>query len=365
MQCFYPLLAWQTWEGDLHFYTRGTDGKHIKGAKAPNYRRELSLPCGRCIGCKLERSRQWAIRLLHEAQLHEWNSFVTLTFEDEQLESGDLHGMWSPEPPQRAASLKTYLDTHYKRNTNRTKTRTSAIRHARKVEHRAKKDGALSKKPLQKFLKRLRIDNFRRGSASVRYYACGEYGEKLGRPHYHIALFGEAFADDRYKWRTSAQGHTLYRSSRLEKLWPYGHAEIGDLTSESAQYVAGYITKKITGKDADEHYERIDPITGERYWLPPEFSVMSRKPGIGKAWLEKFMTDVYPHDRVIVNGQPSPPPRFYDKILELVSPEEMEEIKQGRAQRAAQFAADNTAARMRDKEQVTKARLALKKRTLE
>lgn len=351
MPCFYPLTAFQTVEGEIHFYQRGTQGK--SGAKAPNYRRDLTLPCGRCVGCKLERSRQTALRLMHEAQLHEYNSFLTLTYSEEFLEKRRREFA----KPHRAAGPRftegplSDQDTAHGRETPT-------------HEERIRAD-SLCKRDLQLFTKRLNESN-RRSSArkGIRYYGCGEYGEKLGRPHYHLAVFGEEFSGDRYPWRRSPSGHQLWRSPRLEKLWPHGNAEIGELTFESAAYIARYMMKKITGPKAKEHYQRVD-ADGEVYWITPEFNVMSRNPGIGKGWMQKYERDVYPHDYVVINGQKCKPPRYYDKLLEALKPHEMEAIKEARAEGALANSADNTAERLAVKETVLKARLTINKRSLE
>jgi len=72
MACFHPLQAYQLDTGEIQF--------HDSGRGHP-----LELPCGQCIGCRLERSRQWAIRCVHEASMHENNCFITLTYAPEYL----------------------------------------------------------------------------------------------------------------------------------------------------------------------------------------------------------------------------------------------------------------------------------------
>lgn len=114
----------------------------------------------------------------------------------------------------------------------------------------------------------------------------GEYSGLTFRPHYHAILFG-AFFTDRKPWKKSPSGHLLYASETLDKIWSHGDCYIGDVTFESAQYVASYINKKVVGKNAPEYYKRVSP-DGEFYWLKPEFSNMSRKPGIGRSWYEKL-----------------------------------------------------------------------------
>jgi hypothetical protein len=203
--------------------------------------------------------------------------------------------------------------------------------------------------------------------ATIKHYSVGEYGDKNGRPHYHAAIFGEDFSDDRYEWRKAPSGAMLYRSPRLEKLWPHGAAEIGQLTFESAAYIARYIMKKINGALAPEHYKRQKP-TGEIYWITPEFALMSRGgrtgKGIGHAWLEMYHTDIYPHDYVVMQGQKMKPPRYYDKHLA-----ERDEIgalliKLEREFSARSQEADNTPKRLATKEIVATAKLNLGKRSL-
>lgn len=164
------------------------------------------LPCGQCIGCKLDRSLDWATRICHEACLHPKSSFVTLTYEDRHL------------PP----------------------------------------NGTLVKKHVQDFLKRLRFFS----DHPLRYYLCGEYGTESGRPHYHICLFGEDFSHDRKKWKTTRDGFVYYNSPSLSARWTFGHAVIADLNFETAAYTARYVTKKITGEKADAHYEGRIPEFG-------------------------------------------------------------------------------------------------------
>lgn len=241
--------------------------------------------------------------MMHEASLHEDNCFLTLTYSDENLP----------------------------------------------------RNGSLDRSAMPRFFKRLR----RRG-VRCRYYQCGEYGEENGRPHYHAAVFGFGFPD-RTVW-TRSGGNPLFRSALLEEVWPLGHATIGALTFESAAYVARYVTKKVTGARAEEHYSRVDPETGEVYQLEPEHATMSRNPGIGAGWIDRYRSDVYPSDEVIVNGRQAKPPRYYDSRLERVDPEAFANVKSAR--RAGRSREDETPARLEAREKCTKARLSLKARTM-
>lgn len=247
MPCYHPLEAFKAPGGGIAFNTRHGY------ADVP-----LKIGCGRCIGCRLERSRQWAVRCMHEAQLHEENCFLTLTYDDAHL------------PPGGSLVLRDFV----------------------------------------LFMKKLRrVVSPRRFS----YFHCGEYGEQLGRPHYHALLFGLDFPDKVARKR-SAGGSQIFTSAILDRIWRMGQCMIGALTFESAAYCARYSLKKITGPGAREHYTRITE-DGEIVELRPEYVTMSRRPGIGKRWFERFGAEVYPADEVIARGQAARPPRYYDKQL--------------------------------------------------
>jgi len=177
----------------------------------------------------------------------------------------------------------------------------------------------------------------------VRFFHCGEYGEKLSRPHYHACLFGLDFPDKKL-WKRN-NGFPIYTSEILSELWPHGYSSIGDVTFESAAYVARYVTKKITGKLAENHYERLNEY-GEYVQLAPEYTTMSRRPGIGQKWFAKFASDVFPRDEVILGGKKLKSPRYYDKLFDLSCPSEMEDIKFKRTQKAKAHASDNTPERL-------------------
>lgn len=289
----------------------------------PNYK-DIPLPCGKCTGCKLEYSRQWAVRLVHEKHQHKKSSFITLTMSDDYL-------------------LKT--------RTHATRTRDNKIINA-----------SLDPDELQLFTKRLNQDCIRVYGEGIKYYACGEYGDKTKRPHYHIAVYGEDFADDRQFWKHAQSGYPLWRSSRLKRLWPHGDADIGELTFESAAYIARYIMKKMTGTKAADHYRR--EIEGQEIWLEPEFNRMSRRPGLAREWFLANKADVFPSDQIISRGHPAKPPRYYDKLLEMLAPYEHETMKLAR-ENAPRNPEDQTPARLEAREIVTQAKLSQNKRSLE
>jgi hypothetical protein len=110
--------------------------------------------------------------------------------------------------------------------------------------------------------------------------------------------------------------------------------------------------KKVNGKAAEDHYEKVDPETGEIHRLTPEYTTMSRRPGIGKGWLEKYSGDVYPGDFVVLNGKKMRPPKFYDVQYELMEPEEMEGIKKRRLKALEKHSENNTRERLRVRETI-------------
>lgn len=247
------------------------------------------------------------MRCMHEAQLHENNCFITLTYSDEHL------------PNDRSVNVVDF----------------------------------------QLFMKRLR----KRFGKGIRFYHCGEYGEKFRRPHYHACLFNFDFSDkELFKIDNN---NKLYISKSLQKLWPFGHSLIGDVTFESAAYVARYIMKKQTGDNASKHYEHIDPETGEVFQLRPEYTTQSRKPGLAMGWYEKFKRDVYNNDFVIVRGRKMRPPKFYDRKFEIDDPDEFRKIKRARKSSAGEHAENNTPQRLKVREQVQRERLSRLPRKLE
>lgn len=212
-------------------------------------------------------------------------------------------------------------------------------------------DGSLDVEHWQLFAKRLR-----KNVGRFRFFHCGEYGE-LGRPHYHACIFGIDFVDDRKFHTNGKHGDPLFTSQTLDKVWGKGYAIIGDVTFQSAGYVARYCMKKRTGPDSAEHYERVNEETGEVYHLTPEYNTMSRRPGIGQSWLRRYQTDVYPSDEVIVNGKKCRPPKYYDAQLERQEPEVLASIKRRREAKAAWRADDNTWERLRVREEIAHLRV--------
>ena len=207
-------------------------------------------------------------------------------------------------------------------------------------------------------MKRLRKKFNRPKDDNIRFYHCGEYGEQLGRPHYHAIMFNLDFPDRRLHQETN--GQQLFTSKILSELWPYGFCLIGDVTFQSAAYVARYIMKKINGELADDHY--FDSSTG--VYKKPEYTTMSRRPGIGKRWLDLYQDDVYPGDFVVINNKKMRPPKYYDRQFEQLEPENYEIIKNTRVLNSKKHVDNNTPSRLKVREAVQQARLSQLPRNL-
>lgn len=304
--CYSPLTAWRA-----RYVNPDTGRRPLVFNPSEGFRDlELQVPCGQCIGCRLEYSRQWAIRGVHEAQMHDANSFITLTYSNESL------------PQNRSVDKPTF----------------------------------------QRFVKRLRKAV---GVSKLRYFSCGEYGELRQRPHYHAVIFGYDFPD-KYPFGHNKQGDVLFRSPLLESCWPFGYSSIGQVTFESIAYVARYICKKQKGKDAPDTYVLVDEETGEIIaHQQKEFCLMSRRPGIGTSWFEKYGSDT-DKDFITLRGQKMSLPRFYDMLIEKQSSEDEFAQRKGRRRMEAEKRKDdNTLERLRVKERCKEAQLNFLSRDLE
>lgn len=212
--------------------------------------------------------------------------------------------------------------------------------------------GTLVKSDFQKFMKRLRKEYDDR---RISYFMCGEYGE-LGRPHYHAILFGVDFEDVQVL-RRRHKGKLARTSSILARLWPFGHNSVGQVSVSSCRYVASYCLKKVTGVQADEHYKRVDPETGEVYWLEPEYAAMSLRPAIGQRWFEEYGADVVAYDAVHVEGKQMPSPRYYDRLRKRLDRDELYRRKLERRIKGV-LSPDNRPERLAVRETVLKSRLS-------
>lgn len=256
--------------------------------------RSIQIPCGQCIGCRLERSRQWAMRCLHEMKTNasSGSAFLTLTYDEKNL------------PP----------------------------------------NGTLVPQHLQSFMKRLR--HWR--PKGLRFFACGEYGGITMRPHFHVLLLNTCFPDAKRRlmfassFRPGDPRKETYASAELSQLWTCGQSVIGDVTFESCCYVTAYCTGRVTGERELAHY-------GGR---KPEFAVMSRRPGLGSDFFDRFHAELYAHDSAVVRGREAPLTRFYDNRMERLDSERLEDVKVIRRRRAVRNKPDNTSRRRWTKERL-------------
>lgn len=290
MACFHPVDCWRyvgCFERDskIHFGSPPPLPEHVKVET-------FKLPCGVCIGCRIDRSKQWALRCVLEAKSHADNCFLTLTYDDEHLP----------------------------------------------------KDGSLNFDDLTKFLKRFRK---KFSCEKIRYYAVGEYGAKLSRPHFHLIVFGFDFPD---KWLWSAERHCrLFRSPSLESLWCNGYSSIGAVTFESCAYVARYVQKKLFGASRDD-------ILAHYGGKVPEMARMSRRPGIANKFFKEHVGDIYPKDFITFKGRKYKPGQYFDMLYKKEHPKELLQLKIERMVKALEKVDDNTQDRLEAREVVQRLR---------
>lgn len=232
-----------------------------------SFKEYIEIPCGRCIACRLKRSREWALRCMLEAKYHDQNWFVTLTYSDEYL------------------PFVTDFDDYGNYVTRST----------------------LRKSDLQKFFKRLRkaykYDNH------LKYYACGEYGDSSSRCHFHCIIFGLRL-DDLKLYKTSRLGFNYYNSEFLESVWPYGHVVVAECTYDTCAYTARYIMKKQLG---------LGSAVYDELGIEPEFTTMSLKPAIGYEYFKEHKDKIYDLDSIYLatdrKGLKFKPPKYFDSKM--------------------------------------------------
>lgn len=224
---------------------------HIMTRPKEGESRPVVVSCGKCLECIRQKSIEWAFRILDEASQFKDNCFITLTYNNEHLPL----------------------------------------------------DGNVSRREVQLFMKRLRKAL---SPVKVRFFACGEYGKKFGRPHYHLIIFGWYPSDSFY---FGMDGKTkLYRSPLLEKCWHFGFSTVAKVTYETALYCAKYMNKYQYDRERFKH--RRDP---DYVLHSPPFIQMSNRPGIGFNCV--YRCDLK-YDRIYRNGKSTKIPRYYLKVME-------------------------------------------------
>lgn len=261
MVCYNPVLLFPlsgvtTKSGKQHMSVYGSLANYPHLASDPRF---IRGSCGQCVGCRLEYSRQWAMRAVHELEFHEHSCFCTFTFDNLHL------------PSDLSVSVRTH----------------------------------------QLLMKRIRKEF----GSGIRFIMSSEYGEKFGRPHYHYCLFGLYLPDKEYLY--SCNGVKYYTSEAIQSVWPYGRVIVGDVTFESVAYVARYVLKKASSADRFPNRNK-------------EFLLVSRKPGLGYQWLQKYGSNTYDNDYVIIRGKKMKPPKYYDSKWAESNPDWIEQIKNNR-----------------------------------
>lgn len=242
------------------------------------------IPCGKCIDCRLNYSRQWADRCIFESEYYKDSEcwFLTITYDDDHIMDIGSNVF----------------------------------------------SGTLEKKELSAFLKRLRRHCEYHGiSSGVRFYACGEYGSKTFRPHYHMILYGLDLKenDSMVPWVKSKSGFWTWRSPLLESIWKKGMIVVSPISWDTCAYTARYVMKKVGGLTADEYVAN---------GVEPEFVLMSRRPGIGREYFDDNYEKIYECDEVFIKGadggRKGKPPKYYDSLYEKISPDNYKKIKDRR-----------------------------------
>jgi hypothetical protein len=270
--------------------------------------REIKIPCRQCLSCRLNRASEWQTRLVHESKLHSQSTFLTLTYNDQNL---PLHG-----------SLVT--------------------------------------RDLQLFIKRLRKAV---APLKIRYYACGEYGDDSRRAHYHAIIFGWEPTDGCLH-SANHNSNPLYVSPLLAKLWTFGHHLYSPANETTMGYVARYSVKKQTGPSGKEVYKHLDDETGELTKIKPPFSIMSLKPMIGGDFFEKHQDDYFRLGSTIINGVRKPLPSAYVRKLKKLNPRWHEDYVDDGADFVLAHKSDFTPQRMADADRVLKAKTKNLKRSI-
>lgn len=245
MACFHPKWAWQV----------ANSGKAALSFSHANYTSrgspDFEIPCGKCEACRAAHAKDWGIRCWHESLMHSQNCMITFTYDDQHLPA----------------------------------------------------DGKIDKHELQVFNHRLR----RLLKSPIRYLACGEYGDKSGRAHYHMLLFGRDLREGSDEIKPGS-----WLNPAISKAWGKGNVQIDELTDKSAFYVAGYVNKKIGDKDT--------------------FAIMSTKPPIGRTWVIQNHDNLRRLESVQINGKSHPIPKAYLAWLKGI--EDFEHLAENRRQNA-------------------------------
>lgn len=294
MACTNPMIRIETYEGKVTILkqkeveeTEKTSNGDIDKWRSIRYKRWDMIPCGKCIGCRLAYSREWANRIMIETKEYPKDTcwFLTLTYNDENIPSNSVKD-------ENTGQITTGV--------------------------------TLDKKDVQNFIKRLRRHyEYTYNHTDIRFYLAGEYGETTNRPHYHACIFNMPIHTELIAYKKNELGQTIWTNEEIEKVWNKGFISIGRLCWETAAYTARYIMKKQKGEQAEWYYKSQAKI--------PEFTLMSRKPGIGRNFYDKKKDEIYKNDEIILSrgskALKAKPPKYYDKLYDITNHDELQIIK--------------------------------------
>lgn len=271
----------------------------IRRTKGDDYASDVEaqccqVPCGKCLECKINNSKQWALRSVAESCMHTDNWFVTLTYDDEHI------------PP----SVLTYSRHSYE----------FGAWHPLVYE-----DFQAFKKRLLEYMR------YHYNVSDIRFMMCGEYGPTNGRPHFHAIFYGLPLPDvvKHSEQSLSGKNYVYLTSEIIFNCWSKGFVTIGECNWETSAYVARYVLKKFNNLE-EYDYQNLCFVNG---WepLPPEMREASRRPGLGRPYYEAHKGEIYPLDKVVLpNGQVLKPCSYFDDLYDLEDPELLELLKQDR-----------------------------------
>lgn len=282
MPCYSPIKLYEVGLNE-NGKKRFAVSKLRKGDNTTGF---ILAPCGCCIGCRIDYARQWADRCMLESMDHEESHFLTLTYDEDNLDT---------------------VTTYY----------------GNKDSGEAEKILTLNKRDLQLFHKSLRKELDKLDYPKIRFFACGEYGspEKTMRPHFHDIVFGLKLTDLK-EYDKNKLGQILYTSKFLNDIWKKGQVIVGDVTWQSCAYVSRYVTKKLKGESAELYKE---------FNLTPPFVIMSRKPGIAYNYYKEHpeLFDFNYFSFGDENGSKKIyPPRYFKQRLQIDDPEKYKEVSE-------------------------------------
>lgn len=243
--------------------------------------------------------KKWATRCVLEASQWEYNWFITFTYDDDHLPKAE-------EMQDDKGNI--YTDNGFW-------------------------NGYLEPRHMTLFLKTLR-ERWKRwyDHDNIRFYYCGEYGDRFKRPHYHALMFNLPIEQqDLIFYKKTRDGNILYKCPKIEELWGKGYVVVAQLNWSTAAYTARYVMKKITGEESSEYYAK----RGQTQ----EFVRMSRMPGIARQFYEDHKDEIYKTDEIILKVTGQKPgkikvPSYYDRIYDIDYPSDMQRVKEIRKENA-------------------------------